>query len=155
MFHYGTRLFDGNSHKFPHLFYSAISVVITKLSEWEHSWNCMGYTRYVILCKHVSHHCNKIGEKKSQVEKVSCDWIPFSWFVELDWVYEYSMNGCSQLMPGNFRQGLIEKIVSFPSDLLFSPRFSVQCYEGKKQYDSLWIFMKLADLMIGSLNLLY
>ena len=65
------------------------------------------------------------------------------------------MDGCAQLMLGNFRQGLIEKIVSFPSDLLFSPRFSVQCYEGKKQYDSLWIFMKLADLMIGSLNLLY
>ena len=59
------------------------------------------------------------------------------------------MGRCAELMSGNFRQGLIEKIVSFLSDLLFSPRFSVQCYEGKKQYDSLWIFMKLADFMIG------
>lgn len=48
-----------------------IRMVVTKLSQQEHSWTSMGYTQYVILCKHISSHCQKIGEKKAHVEKVS------------------------------------------------------------------------------------
>ncbi|XP_067929494.1 enolase-phosphatase E1-like isoform X6 [Watersipora subatra] len=45
-------------------------MIIEKLSSLKHQWNHMGFTKFVTLCSHVGHHADKIGMKKSQVEKI-------------------------------------------------------------------------------------